>query len=144
MIIEFVKFNENLPNPYYVHHDDAGFDLRSASEEPIVIKAGEMEVVPLGIAMAIPVGYELQLRPRSGLARKFRITLQNTPGTIDSGYRNEIAALVVNEGKDDFTVNFGDRICQGVIAPIIHANFVEVDALDITDRGLGGFGSTGI
>ena len=100
-------------------------------------------IIPTGIRIAIPVGYEMQIRPRSGLAIKFGITLVNAPGTIDSDYRGPLGVALINLGRDPYTVHHGDRIAQGIIAPVVQAGFAVVDALDATARGVGGFGSTG-
>ena len=109
-----------------------------------MIKPGEQALIPTGIKIAIPDGYEAQIRPRSGLALNQKITIPNTPGTIDSDYRGEIRVLLRNDGEDPFTLRFGDRIAQMVFVPVVQANFIPVKALDETKRGSGGFGSTGI
>jgi len=121
----------------------AGFDLPAAVTEPVVIQPGEIRLIPCGFAMAVPPGYEAQVRPRSGLASKFGITLINTPGTIDSDYRGEVHVPVINLGKAPFTVERGTRIAQMLIAPVPSVKMIEVDELDETSRGAGGFGHTG-
>jgi dUTP pyrophosphatase len=135
---------KGLPLPSYATPDSAGLDLRSASQEPIVLSPGQRELVPTGLIVEIPRGYEGQVRPRSGLALKNGISLVNTPGTIDSDYRGELKVILINLGEDLFMVNYGDRIAQLVIAPVIQAQIVEVDELSDSDRGSGGFGSTGV
>ena len=118
-------------------------DLHAANEHPIVVDRGDIVPIPLGFAMAIPEGYEAQIRPRSGLASRHGITLPNAPGTIDCDYRGEVVVPLVNLGQDVFTVEPGMRIAQMVIAPVSRVDVVESDELDSTERGAGGFGSTG-
>jgi dUTP pyrophosphatase len=134
----------DLPLPTYATPDAAGFDLRSASQEPIVLTPGQRGLVPTGLVLEIPRGYEGQVRPRSGLALKNGISLVNTPGTIDSDYRGEVKVIMINLGEDHFMVNYGDRIAQLVIAPVIQAQIQEAGELSDTERGVGGFGSTGL
>ncbi len=131
-----------LQLPSYETPGAAGMDICAA--EGSVLRVGKRAAVPTGFAFAIPPGYEVQVRPRSGLALKHGITCLNTPGTIDSDYRGEIKVILVNLGDDDFQINRGDRIAQIVVAPVTQAAMVEVDALDDTARGAGGFGSTGV
>jgi dUTP pyrophosphatase len=119
-------------------------DLLAAVTADLVIPAGGRALVPTGLAMALPADYELQIRPRSGLALKNGITLPNSPGTIDEDYRGEIGVIVLNTGAEPFTVTRGMRIAQAVLAPVFRAAFVEVSTLDETKRGTGGFGSTGV
>ncbi len=121
----------------------AGADIRAHLPEPLIIPAGKSALIPTGLRMAIPEGYELQIRPRSGLALKDQITVLNTPGTIDSDYRGEIGVILINHGSQDFVVTPGMRIAQVVVAPICQARFVEAVQLDTTHRGEGGFGHTG-
>jgi dUTP pyrophosphatase len=121
----------------------AGLDLASAAEEPIAIAAGARAVVPTGLAFEIPHGFEGQVRPRSGLARKHGVTVTNAPGTIDSDYRGEVQVLLVNLGAVEYVVQPGDRIAQLVIAPVVIAELEEVASLSETERGDGGFGHTG-
>jgi dUTP pyrophosphatase len=120
-------------------------DLRAAvpEHEPIVLRPGGRIAAPTGFAYGLPVGYEAQVRPRSGLAIKNGITCLNSPGTVDSDYRGEVKVILVNHGEEDFTIRRGDRIAQLVIAPVVQAEWAEVDSLDETARGAGGFGSTG-
>lgn len=131
-----------LPLPSYETAGAAGMDICAA--EGLNLRAGKRAAVPTGFAFAIPQGYEVQVRPRSGLALKNGITCLNTPGTIDSDYRGEIKVILANLGDEDFIIKTGDRIAQIVVAPVTQAAMVEVDALDTTARGAGGFGSTGV
>lgn len=132
----------DLPMPGYETKGSAGMDIRAA--EATTIMPGKRELVGTGFAFAIPEGYEVQVRPRSGLALKKGISVLNTPGTIDSDYRGEIKVILANLGEDDFVVERGDRIAQIVVAPVQRGNLIEVSELDDTDRGAGGFGSTGV
>ena len=136
---------EGLDLPAYETIGSAGMDVRAAvsQEEPILLQAGERAMIPTGLSVAIPQGYEIQVRPRSGLAAKHGLTCLNTPGTIDSDYRGEIKVILINLGQDAFTIQRGERIAQLVLAPVTQLAWEEVDALDETDRGAGGFGSTG-
>jgi len=136
---------EGLPPPAYETPGAAGMDLRAAVAEdaPVVLRPGARAMIPTGFCIAVPPGFEAQARPRSGLAAKAGITCLNSPGTIDSDYRGELKVILINHGAEDFTVRRGDRIAQLVIAPVARANWVEVDSLDDTARGAGGFGSTG-
>ncbi len=135
---------KDLALPSYETSSAAGMDIRAALEEPMVLKPGERALIPTGLQMAIPHGYEAQIRPRSGLAIRNGITMLNTPGTIDADYRGEVKVIAINLGQEDFEVNHGDRIAQMVIAPVTQFPVVEVENLDETERGEGGFGSTGI
>ena len=137
--------NPDLPLPAYETAGAAGMDLRAAvtEEEPIVLRPGARAAVPTGLAFALPLGFEGQVRPRSGLAARHGITQVNTPGTIDSDYRGEVKVILINLGEEDFTIRRGDRIAQLVIAPVTQAQWTEVESLDETVRGAGGFGSTG-
>jgi dUTP pyrophosphatase len=146
MKIQFKKLPhaEDLPLPSYESEFAAGMDIRAALENPIILQPGERQLIPSGLKMAMPQGYEAQIRPRSGLAYRHGITMLNTPGTIDADYRGELKMLAVNLGDEKFTVNHGDRIAQMVIAPVIQAEINEVEALSATERGDGGFGSTGV
>ncbi len=136
---------EGLDLPAYETIGSAGMDIRAAvsQEDPILLQAGERAMIPTGLSVAIPQGYEIQVRPRSGLAARHGLTCLNTPGTIDSDYRGEIKVILVNLGQDAFTIQRGERIAQLVLAPVTQLAWEEVDALDETDRGAGGFGSTG-
>jgi dUTP pyrophosphatase len=131
-----------LPLPDYASDGAAGMDVCAA--EGLTLKVGKRHAVATGFAFAIPMGYEVQVRPRSGLALKHGITCLNTPGTVDSDYRGEVKVILANLGEEEFTIERGDRIAQLVVAPVTHAAMVEVDALDDTARGAGGFGSTGV
>lgn len=130
--------------PQYSTEQAAGMDIRANNPEPIVLSPLERKLIPTGLFIELPVGYEAQIRPRSGLAIKNGITVLNTPGTIDSDYRGEINVILVNLSNEPFTVNMGDRICQMVIAKHEQAEFVQVSTLDDTERGNGGFGHTGV
>jgi dUTP pyrophosphatase len=136
----------DLPLPAYASEGAAGLDLRAATPdgETIEILPGERQVVPTGIAIALPAGYEAQVRPRSGLARRHGVTCLNSPGTVDSDYRGEIAVILVNLGHEPFAVARGDRIAQLVVAPVARAAWRPVEDLDDTARGSGGFGSSGV
>lgn len=132
------------PLPTYATPQSAGMDLRANIDKAIVLHPMERCLVPTGLYMALPVGFEAQVRPRSGLALKHGITVLNTPGTIDADYRGEIMVLLVNFSKEDFVVNDGERIAQMVIARHEQGEFVEVEELDETERGTGGYGHTGV
>ncbi len=129
--------------PHYETLASAGMDLRANITEPITLKSLERAIVPTGIFIELPVGYEAQVRPRSGLAAKKGITVLNAPGTVDADYRGEVGVILVNLSADDFTIENGGRIAQMVIAKHERAEWTEVDSLSETDRGAGGFGSTG-
>jgi dUTP pyrophosphatase len=131
------------PLPAYATAASAGMDLRANLNLPIVLKSLDRTMVPTGLFMELPVGYEAQIRPRSGLAAKNGLTVLNSPGTIDADYRGEIKVILVNLSKDDFTINDGERIAQMVIAKHEQAEWVEVEVLMESERGAGGFGSTG-
>lgn len=133
----------DLPLPRYESSGAAGLDLRAAIADEIVLAPGTRAVVPTGLSVAVPAGFEAQVRPRSGLAAKHGITVLNAPGTIDSDYRGEIGVILINHGPGPFTVMRGERIAQMVIAPVVQAELVEAETLDETARGAGGFGSTG-
>ncbi len=122
----------------------AGADLRAALSEDMIIAPGARALVPTGFAMALPAGYEAQIRPRSGLAYKHGVTCLNTPGTIDADYRGEVKVLLINHGQAPFTITRGERIAQMIISPITQPDFLRVEDLDETLRGEGGFGSTGV
>ena len=134
---------EGLPMPVRMTAQAAGFDLPAAVADPVVLKPGDIRLVPCGFAMALPPGYEAQVRPRSGLASRHGVTLVNTPGTIDSDYRGEVQVPLINLGRSDFTVERGMRIAQMVVLPVPPVRLTEVEELDPTDRGAGGFGHTG-
>lgn len=134
----------DLPLPAYETAGAAGLDLRAAITETIVLAPGARALVPTGLAMQLPEGFEGQVRPRSGLAVRHGVTVLNAPGTVDSDYRGEIKVPLINHGDQPFPITRGDRIAQLVIAPVTHARLTEVAALDPTERGAGGFGSTGV
>jgi len=134
----------DLPLPAYATPGAAGMDVVVAVTAPVTIAAGQRALVPTGLCLAIPPGFEVQVRPRSGLALKQGITCLNTPGTIDSDYRGEVQILLINHGTTSVTVERGMRIAQLVVAPVVQATLVAVDQLDTTARGAGGFGSTGV
>ena len=133
---------QDLDLPKYQTQGSSGLDLRANITDPITLAQGDFTTIPVGIHISIPLGYEAQIRPRSGLAAKHGITVLNSPGTIDSDYRGEIKVPLINHGKEDFEITRGLRIAQMVIAPVHMANFAEVDELDDTERGDGGFGHT--
>ena len=130
--------------PSYETSGAAGADVRAFLNEPVVIPVGKRAMIPPGLFFAMPEGFEIQVRPRSGLAAKNGVTVLNTPGTIDSDYRGEVKVILINLGDADFTVNNGDRIAQLIVAPVTQGIFVKTDKLDETERGAGGFGSTGV
>jgi dUTP pyrophosphatase len=133
----------DLPLPSYATDGAAGMDLLAAVTAPLTIPPGGRALVPTGLRLALPPGYELQVRPRSGLALKHGILLPNSPGTIDEDYRGELGVIILNAGSEPFTVERGMRIAQGVLAPVVRAAWAEVAELPETARGTGGFGSTG-
>ncbi len=143
--VYFKKFPhaDGLELPAYATSDSAGLDLRAALAEPLVLEPGKRALVPTGLQMALPRGYEAQIRPRSGLAYRHGITMLNTPGTIDADYRGEVKVLAVNLGEEPFEIRHGDRIAQMVIAPVTRADVQLVSELPDSQRGDGGFGSTG-
>jgi len=142
--VEVLPHGKGLPLPAYATEGSAGLDLRAAVEEPLVIEPGDRVLVPTGLRVAIPPGYEGQVRARSGIALRHGIGLPNAPGTIDSDYRGELKVLLTNWGREPFTIRRGDRVAQLVIAPVARAEVVAVEALDETARRDGGFGHTGI
>lgn len=142
MKIKISKIDDRAIVPQYQHQSDSGLDLVSIEEQ--VILPGETRLIRTGIALELPDGLEAQVRPRSGLALKNLITVLNTPGTIDAGYRGEVGVILINHGKSNFIVTEGMRIAQMVIAPVIRAEIEEVEQLSATSRGSGGFGSTGV
>ncbi len=141
--IRRLPHGEGLELPAYATHGAAGMDLLAAVQAPVTIAPGQRALIPTGFCIALPDGYELQVRPRSGLALKNGITLPNSPGTIDEDYRGEVGVIVLNTGDAPFEVTRGMRIAQAVLAPVIRAAWEEVDDLNETKRGAGGFGSTG-
>lgn len=130
--------------PEYATAQSAGVDMRANLDEPIVMKPMERRLIPTGLFISLPVGFEAQVRPRSGLAIKKGITVLNTPGTIDADYRGEIGVILINLSQEDFTVNDGERIAQMVIARHEQAEWIQVETLDETERGAGGFGHSGV
>jgi len=130
--------------PEYQTSGSAGADLHAYLAEPVTLNPMERKLIPTGLCVELPAGYELQVRPRSGLALKYGITVLNTPGTVDSDYRGELCVLLINLGSEPFTVRHGDRIAQAVVAPVVQVSFVQTDALSKTGRGTDGYGSTGI
>lgn len=142
--IKQLEHGKDLSLPDYATAHSAGMDLMAALSEDMVIKKGERKLVKTGIAIALPDGYEAQIRPRSGLALKNGITVLNTPGTIDADYRGEIGVILINLGDEDFVISKGMRIAQMIIASYVQGEFILVDDLESTARGEGGFGSTGV
>ena len=128
----------------YAHRGDAGFDLKAATDGPVDIPFGDVVLVPTGVALAVPEGHELQIRPRSGLAARLGLSIVNAPGTIDAGYRGEIQVILTCLKREGATIQPGERIAQAVLAAFVTADFATVAALDDTARGTGGFGSTGV
>ena len=141
-ILTIEKIDKSVELPKYAHPGDAGMDV--CANMNAVIQPHDWELIKTGIKVAVPEGFEMQVRPRSGLALKHGITVLNTPGTIDSGYRGEVGVVLINHSNSDFTVKKGDRIAQLVIAPIINVRIVEGEVDKVTERGEGGFGSTGV
>jgi len=141
--IQIKKLSDSVLIPKYETLGSSGMDIAAFIKNSITINPGEKALVPTGFSIAIPRGYEVQIRPRSGLAAKRNITVLNTPGTIDSDYRGEIKIILINLGREKFIIENGDRIAQMVICPVVQANWDEVTELSDTERGSGGFGSTG-
>jgi dUTP pyrophosphatase len=143
--IRRLPHSQGLPLPAYETPGAAGMDLRAAipEDQPMTLRPGARDRAPTGLCIAVPEGFEAQIRPRSGLAAKAGITCLNSPGTIDSDYRGEVQVILINHGAEDFVIRRGDRIAQMVIAPVAVATWLELDDLDQTARGAGGFGSTG-
>lgn len=135
--------DNDLPLPRYMTEGAAGMDVVAAPVEPIVLNRGSRVLVPTGLALEIPHGYEVQVRPRSGLALRHGVTLANAPGTIDSDYRGELGIILINLGDEPFVVSRGDRVAQLVVCPVVQAELVSVETLEDTERGSGGFGHTG-
>ena len=130
--------------PQYATEFSAGMDVRAAIDAPVVLEPLQRAMIPTGLYLQIPEGYEVQVRPRSGLAAKHGVTVLNAPGTIDAGYRGEVKVILINHGEEAFEITKGMRIAQLMVKPIFDSEFVEVEALDDTDRGEGGFGSSGV
>lgn len=144
LFFQRLEGGRNIELPSYETSGSAGMDLRAANSEPIELMPGKRTLIPTGFKMALPEGYEAQIRPRSGLAFRNGITMLNSPGTIDSDYRGEVKVLAINHGEEPFVINYGDRIAQMVIAPVYQISIEETSELPETVRGGGGFGSTGI
>ncbi len=142
-LLQIKKLHPSAIVPKYMTELAAGMDICALLDEEIVLKPGERSLVPTGLAFAIPVGYEIQVRPRSGLAIKHGIALVNSPGTIDADYRGEVKIIMINLGQENFIICSGERIAQLVVAPVCQAELIEVAELDETERGAGGFGHTG-
>jgi len=138
------RLSKSINLPKYETEGSSGMDLMANIKKSIKIKPGRTSIIPTGISLSIPKNFEIQIRPRSGLAAKNQISVLNTPGTIDSDYRGEIKVILINLGGKAFTVEKGKRIAQMVLCPIVKAKIKEVEALEETERGLGGFGSTGV
>ena len=143
VLITRCPHNADLPLPAYATAQSAGMDLAAAVDAAVLLVPGASTVIPTGLAISLPAGYEAQVRPRSGLAANNGITVLNTPGTIDADYRGELKVILINLGAEDFLIERGMRIAQMVIAPVTQVHLTEVDTLLQTDRGTGGFGSTG-
>ena len=143
LLVRRLPHAEGLPLPSYATAGAAGMDLVAAIRHPISVQPGERALIPTGLTIALPPGYELQIRPRSGLALRHGITLPNSPGTIDEDYRGEIGVILLNSGTEPFLVERGTRIAQAVLAPVSRAVWSEVQSLETTTRNAGGFGSTG-
>ncbi|MCD6581190.1 MAG: dUTP diphosphatase [Desulfuromusa sp.] len=141
--IEIKKIHPNAIIPVYMTELAAGMDICAQLEKTLTVEPGERCLVSTGLAFAIPPGYEIQVRPRSGLALKHGIALVNSPGTIDADYRGEVCIILINHGHESFTINSGDRIAQLIVAPVCQADLIEVTELSETKRGAGGFGHTG-
>jgi len=141
--IQRLAHGSGIDLPFYATTHAAGADVRAAIDSDVVIRPGERKLIKTGFAMALPDNYEAQIRPRSGLALKQGITVLNTPGTIDADYRGEVGVILINLGQADFVVSRGDRIAQMIIAPFVQAHFEEAEELSETERGTGGFGSSG-
>ncbi|MFN3249698.1 dUTP diphosphatase [Roseibium album] len=138
-----LEHGKDLPLPAYQSELAAGLDLLAAVDDPVILAPGQRALVPTGLSMALPAGFEAQVRPRSGLAAKHGVTVLNTPGTIDADYRGEVKVILINLGDAAFEITRGERIAQMVIAPVLQAEITEVAVLSDTERGVGGFGSTG-
>ncbi len=134
----------DLPLPAYETPDSAGLDLAAAVDQPVELAPGRHALIPTGLQMALPTGFEAQVRPRSGLALKHGVTVLNSPGTIDADYRGEVGVILINHGTAPFLIERGDRVAQLVIAAVGRATVAEVEDLETTERGAGGFGSTGV
>lgn len=143
LLLERLPGAEDLPVPRYMTGHASGMDLHAAVAAPVELLPGAFATIPTGLRIALPAGYEAQVRPRSGLAARHGVTVLNTPGTIDADYRGEVCVVLINLGPDAFVVRRGERIAQLVVAPVVRAQVQVVTQLDATDRGQGGFGHTG-
>ena len=141
--IQIKKLSKDVLTPKYETSGSSGMDIAAYIEEDIIIHPGDKALIPSGFSLSIPKGYEVQIRPRSGLAAKKSITVLNTPGTIDADYRGELKIILINHSKEKFSVKKGERIAQMVVCPVTQAQLEEVEELSVTNRGAGGFGSTG-
>lgn len=145
--VSFVNESDN-PDPVYAKQGDSGFDLRANLRGSVTLGSLEREIIPTGLYFELPFGTEMQVRPRSGLAAKNGVSVLNTPGTVDQGYRGEIGVILVNLSKDEFVINHGDRIAQAVISPVVASTAIRLDKVEEinkdTDRGVGAYGSTGV
>jgi len=142
--VKQLKHGEDLPLPDYATAGSSGMDMLAAVDSPMELVAGEVKAIPTGLVFEIPVGMEIQIRPRSGLALRNSVTCLNTPGTIDADYRGEVKVILANLGTAPFRIERGMRIAQAVLAPVLRARLISVEDLTDTDRGDGGFGSTGL
>lgn len=138
------NYASNWPRLSYANDGDSGFDLRAAIDKSLMLDGGHTILIPTGVRVAVPAGFELQVRPRSGLALRFGITVLNSPGTVDAGYRGEVGVILINHSGASFKINPGDRIAQGVVSSVARATFNVVAELTDSERGAGGFGSTGV
>lgn len=143
VLVHRLPHAEGLPLPQYATEGAAGMDFLAAVEAELVLAPGQRALVPTGLCVALPPGYELQVRPRSGLALRHGIVLPNSPGTVDEDFRGELQIIVMNAGTETFTITRGMRIAQAILAPVVRAVWHQTEALDATARGAGGFGSTG-
>ncbi len=143
VLVKRLPHNPDLPLPSYETGQAAGLDVPAAVDDPVMLAPGERAMIPTGLAVAVPEGYEIQMRPRSGLAIKHGVILPNAPGTIDADYRGEVKIILLNLGQETFVVTRGMRIAQMIVAPVCRAALMETDSLPETERGSGGFGSTG-
>ena len=143
LYVEQLPEARDLPPPAYMSEQASGLDLRAAVSAPVTLAPGAFRLIPAGVRIALPAGYEGQVRPRSGLASKHGVTVLNTPGTIDGDYRGEVCVLLINHGPEAFTITRGDRIAQLVVLPVARVQVESVGELDRTERGEGGFGHTG-
>ena len=142
--VQRLPHGADLPLPAYATAQSAGLDLMAAVDADVTLAPGARRLIPTGLSIALPAGYEAQVRPRSGLALKHGITVLNSPGTIDADYRGEVKVLLINHGSENFVLKRGDRIAQMVVAPVTRIAWTTVETLDETERGAGGYGSTGI